>query len=148
DEGLAQRPLQIRRDQSRHDVVQTARRERDDQANGAIGISVGVSAGGAERDERHDQEGGVANAGPPCGGSSHCMRPIRHRCVPRLLVPAPARSDQATSFSISPTTASPICAVVTTLAPSDLMSAVRSPCASAAAIAWSIWSASLAILSE
>src|SRR5262249_5246929 len=129
-------------------VVQTACREWDDQANGAVGIRIGVSASDAERGERHDQEGGVANAEPPSVGLSHCMSPACHRCAPRLLVPTPACCDQATSFCISLTTASPICAVVTTLAPSDLMSAVRSPCAGAGAIAWSVWSASLAILSE
>ena len=41
----------------------------------------------------------------------------------------------AASFSISPMTASPICVVLTTSAPADLMSAVRRPLASAAAIA-------------
>ena len=67
--------------------------------------------------------------------------PFNHCC--RSLCP-----PHAANFSISAMTASPICDVVTILAPSDLMSAVRSPLSSVAAIALSIRSASLPMSNE
>src|SRR6516162_3768814 len=56
--------------------------------------------------------------------------------------------NQAASFSNSPTMASPILDVETTLQPSDLMSAVRKPLASVAAMAASRRSASAPMLNE
>src|SRR5262249_57490305 len=68
------------------DVVKAVRGEGDEQANGAVGISVGVSTGGAKRRERHDKERDAANAELSCGSMSHCMGPACHRYAPRLLV--------------------------------------------------------------
>ena len=62
--------------------------------------------------------------GPPAHGS----RPVRAG-------QALGREPQAASVSISAMIAAPISDVLTILAPSDLMSAVRSPLASVAAIA-------------
>src|SRR4029453_1061684 len=120
--------------------VKAGRREGDDQANGAIGIGLGASAVGAERTERHEKEDG--NNGPGSTRLNHLTNP---RC---RASPDTSSGCRHQSFFISPTIASPISVVVTTLVFSDLISAVRSPCASAAAMAASIWSASLAILSE
>ena len=58
DEGLAQRSFEVRGEKARHHVVEPARGKRDDQANGAVGVSVGASSGRVQRDERHREEDG------------------------------------------------------------------------------------------
>src|SRR5262249_50750424 len=107
-----------------HHVVEAAGRERHDQANRSDGVALRACAGVG----RHCDE---------------CDQQRRNRSDAFC-----AERHHAASFSISPITASPICAVPTSLQPSDLMSAVRRPCASAAAIARSIRSASLPMLKE
>ena len=147
DDGLAQRSFEVRGDQARHHVVEPARGERDDQANGTAGVCLGVSTGRVQRDEpQHQKDGETESASIRARhGRAPAGLAVKHRLA---RCRSYERRHHAASFFISPTITSPISAVVTILAPSDLMSAVRSPCASAAAIAASIRSASLAILSE
>ena len=80
---------------------------------------------------------GKNNPGPPFRALAACSAANQFHT-------APANAHQAASFSSSAMIASPISLVPTSLLPADLMSAVRRPLASAAAIAWSIRSASLA----
>jgi hypothetical protein len=68
DERLAQRSLQVRGDEARHHVVEPARGKWDDQANGAVGVSVGVSTGRVQRDESEHQEQGTTESASICVG--------------------------------------------------------------------------------
>src|SRR5262249_19101189 len=138
NERLAQRSLQIRGDQPRHDVIETARGKGDDQADRAVGIGLGMSAGD-ERDRKQSDNTELGSA-----RLMHCptLSELPATLIDELQCASRIASSrhQAASFFISPRMASPIWDVVTTVAPSDFMSAVRRPCARAAEIAASIWS--------
>ena len=138
DERLPQRPLQIRCHQPCHHVVEAAGRERDDETNRTAGIGIGLLRAG-DVDRYHHRQCGQPESELTPTPLNHCTSPDRPHGPPR---------GHAANLSISAMTASPISDVVTILAPSDLMSAVRNPFSSVAAIARSIRSASLPMSKE